>query len=108
MKRQDHLDQIAEAVKSGDKASTIRLVEHSLADGTPALEILNMGLKRGMQEVGDCFARLEVYLPEMMMSAEAMKGALIILEPELQRLTEESEQGSTGSLPACSPPPASR
>lgn len=56
------------------------------------MEVLEEGLIRGLREVGERFARLEVYLPEMIMSAEAMKGAVAVLEPELERVAQEKTQ----------------
>jgi len=42
-----------------------------------------MGLQPGMQEVGDKFRKYEIYLPEMMMAAEAFDHAMKVLEPRL-------------------------
>jgi trimethylamine corrinoid protein len=93
------VNHITQAVMAGDRTRVRQLVEQALAQGIPALEILEEGLKPGMQEIGDRFARLEVYLPEMMMSAEAMKGAMNVLEAELQRLAQEkSQQDSTRTV----------
>ncbi len=45
-----------------------------------------------MKEVGDRFARYEIYLPEMMMAAEAWESAMKILEPKLLESGEERKK----------------
>ncbi len=46
-------------------------------------DIIEGGLSPGMKEVGNRFARYEIYLPEMMLAAEAWDQAMKVLEPKL-------------------------
>jgi corrinoid protein of di/trimethylamine methyltransferase len=67
-----------------DSASTLAL--QALSSGTPPLDAINHGFVPGMHEVGDQFARGQMFLPDMMASAEAMRAAMAVLDPELRRL----------------------
>jgi len=55
----------------------------------PPLEAINGALVPGMAYVGEQFARRCMFLPDMMASAEAMKAAMSVFEPELSRLGTE-------------------
>jgi len=71
------------AIITGDKDKLSVAVEDALREGVPASEIIEKGMSPGMKEVGERFARYEIYLPEMMMAAEAWEQALKVLEPKL-------------------------
>jgi corrinoid protein of di/trimethylamine methyltransferase len=62
-----------------DEAGT--LTRQALDSGTDAGTILNRALVPAMTEVGERFERNEFFLPDMLISAEAMKTALKILGP---------------------------
>jgi corrinoid protein of di/trimethylamine methyltransferase len=49
-----------------------------------------------MREIGDRFERGEVFLPEMLMAAEAFKAAMDVLEPEIQ--ARQAELASSGTV----------
>jgi 5-methyltetrahydrofolate--homocysteine methyltransferase len=59
------------------------LVKTSLDRGAPAEDLLNEGLIRAMDEVGNRFERGEIFVPEMLVSAKAMKAGLAVLKPYL-------------------------
>jgi len=77
------LKSLSEAVIKGDQAVTVELTQAAIADGTGAESILNDGLIAGMDVVGARFSKNEIYIPEMLIAARAMKSAMEILEPEL-------------------------
>jgi 5-methyltetrahydrofolate--homocysteine methyltransferase len=52
-------------------------------EDTPAESVLNDGLIAGMEVIGARFKKNEVYIPEVLIAARAMKMAMEILEPEL-------------------------
>lgn len=84
-------DQIAQSVINGASGTITGQVDTLLEDGFTAREILNQGLMAGMSVVGDRFRRNEMFLPQVLLSAQAMKTAVDLLKP---RLLEESEEGS--------------
>ena len=70
-----------------DTAST--LAHQALTDGITPLDAINDGFVPGMQAVGEDFARGKMFLPDMMASAEAMRAAMAVLDPELKKLGVE-------------------
>ncbi len=77
------LKALADAVIKGDQNSAVEITKAALADGAPAESVLNDGLIAGMDVIGVRFKNNEVYIPEVLISARAMKMAMEILEPEL-------------------------
>jgi len=75
--------EIVDAVLAFDQAKTVRLVEAELDQGTAATSILQDGLIAAMDEVGRRYSEGVFFVPEMLMAAEAMKGALEVLRPHL-------------------------
>jgi trimethylamine corrinoid protein len=75
------LDDLANSVIDGDAKSAAEAAKKALSGGVDPLNAITNGLNRGMKQVGEDFSKLKVYLPEVMMAAEAMKAALAILEP---------------------------
>jgi len=65
------------------------LAQQAVAAGVAPLDAINHGYVPGMHDVGEQFARGEMFLPDMMASAEAMRSAMAVLEPELKRLGAE-------------------
>ncbi|MBC7120824.1 MAG: corrinoid protein [Candidatus Methanosuratus sp.] len=75
-------EELAKAVYSGDDAKAVELSKKAISAGMDPLRAINEGLMKGMGRVGDDFSQLKIYLPEVMLAADAMKAALSILEPE--------------------------
>jgi 5-methyltetrahydrofolate--homocysteine methyltransferase len=78
------MDDIRSAVVSGDMAGAKSMMERALADGANPTELLNSALISAMTEVGERFEHKDLFLPEMLIAARAMKGALAVLEPHLR------------------------
>jgi 5-methyltetrahydrofolate--homocysteine methyltransferase len=85
---------IFQCVVEGDNAGVQQQVNAALAAGLPANQILNEGLIVGMAEVGRLFEEGEYFVPEMLISARAMKSAMAILKPHLTT----SEVGAAGKV----------
>lgn len=77
------LKALAEAVIKGDQSTAAQITKSALEEGTAAKSILNEGLIGGMDVVGVRFKKNEIYIPEVLIAARAMKMAMEILEPEL-------------------------
>ena len=78
------MDGIRSAVINGDMVEAKSAVERALADGANPTELLNSALISAMTEVGERFEHKDLFLPEMLIAARAMKGALAVLKPHLQ------------------------
>lgn len=77
------LEKISGAVFEGDSEKTESLVRKAMDEGISAKDILDNGLVLGMGEVGARFKRGEMFVPEVLMSAEAMHTGLELLRPAL-------------------------
>ena len=77
------LKALAEAVIKGDQNTAVEITKTALAEGTAPKQVLDDGLIAGMDIIGARFKKNEVYIPEVLIAARAMKMAMQILEPEL-------------------------
>jgi len=85
-------EQLYNAIIAGDTGGLGQAVGEALKEGIKPSDIIEKGMSPGMKEVGDRFARYEIYLPEMMMAAEAWESAMKILEPKLLESGEERKK----------------
>src|SRR5512138_1743651 len=79
------LKALAEAVIRGDQATAVNVTKAALKDKMAPKQILDQGLIAGMDVVGARFKNNEIYIPEVLIAARAMKMAMEILEPELAK-----------------------
>jgi len=77
------LDQLRASILNSDPDGAKEATQKALQEGLKAETILNEGLMPGIQEVGERFGRNELFLPELIVSGLAMKGALEVLTPFL-------------------------
>ena len=86
------LDEVSEALQDGSVTDTLDAVNQALEEGLTAQQILDGGLVRGMNELGEDFSRGEVFVPEMLRAAACMSSAADVLKP----LLIASSDGSSG------------
>lgn len=77
------LKALSEAVIAGDPNTAVTITKQAVGERIPAKDILNEGLIAGMEVIGVRFKNNEVYIPEVLIAARAMKMAMQVLEPEL-------------------------
>lgn len=77
------LEQIAELLMKGKAKDVAALVEQALNEGEKPARVLNEGLLKGMSVIGERFKKNEVYVPEVLIAARAMKAGMQILQPKL-------------------------
>jgi corrinoid protein of di/trimethylamine methyltransferase len=77
------LKQLYESVVSGDAKATQALTKQALADGVDPLKLVNDYMVPAMDEVGRRFEANEYFVPELLISARAMKAALELIRPLL-------------------------
>lgn len=75
------IEQLTEALISGNATAVKRLTSDALDAGIPADTILEQGLIAGMNIVGTRFKNCEMFLPEVLTAARAMKAGVEQLEP---------------------------
>ena len=77
------VQEIAAAVEAGKAKVIGGLVEEAIKDGCDPLEILNVGMIDAMGVVGEKFRNNEIFVPEMLVAARAMKKGVEVLKPHL-------------------------
>ncbi|MBE6790071.1 MAG: cobalamin-binding protein [Ruminococcaceae bacterium] len=76
--------EISDNLQKGKHKIVKELVEKALADGMSPQDILAEGLLSGMDKVGEKFKSNDVYIPEILIAARAMKTGVEVLKPYLQ------------------------
>ena len=79
------LSQLAEMVIKGDYEKIGEMVNNMLKKGLTPDKIVNEGLIKGMQVVGEKFKSGEMFIPEVLVSAKVMKTAMEILRPHFKK-----------------------
>jgi len=77
------LEEMQENVVAGNESKVVELTQKALDEGLAPEKILNDGFVPGMEIVGRKFQENEIYVPEMLMAARAMKAGMKLLEPFL-------------------------
>lgn len=80
-----NMKEIAENLVQGEVSKVKELTQAALSEGTSAQQVLNQGLMAGMDVVGERFKADEMFLPEVLLSAQVMLAAMEVLEPELAK-----------------------
>ena len=86
---QELFEQLALAVENGKRKETAPLVQQLLSAGTAPQDILEKGLIAGMSSIGGKFKEGEVFVPEVLVAARAMKAAMEVLKPALSEAGAE-------------------
>lgn len=84
------VQQIFQGIVDGEQDVVAENVDAALQAGVPARMILAEGMLPAMAEVGRLFEEGECYVPEMMMSARAMKAGLARLQPSMKQTDVQS------------------
>ena len=72
---------LTQAIIDGDKVVAVKQTQRCLDDGEEPSAIIEERLVPGMAVIGEQFQRDEIFVPEMLIAANAMKASLAILEP---------------------------
>lgn len=89
-------DQIARAVADLRPDQTAAAVEAALQAGVQPVEIIDAGIARGMEKVGEKYQRQEMHLPELLMAEQCMRSGLEVIQgfggQEGRRLADAARQ----------------
>lgn len=89
------LEQIAASLVAGDPAGTVAATRSALEGGLEPLTIIDGGLVPGMRTVGEKYSSGEFFLPNLIVSANGMKQAMALLEPELRARQQQVKSAGT-------------
>jgi 5-methyltetrahydrofolate--homocysteine methyltransferase len=91
----DLLAGITASIIDGDPELTVRLTQDALGSGAEPLSIIDNGLLPGMRVVSEKFSSGEYFLPNLIVSASAMKKAMQLIEPELRARQQSATSAGT-------------
>jgi trimethylamine corrinoid protein len=91
--KEDLFLEMKKAIVDGDGPGAGRLAGEAVKAGLDLLEVIEKGYVPGIHEVGELWEKGDYFLPELISSAEAMKSAMAVLDPELQRSRLQARTG---------------
>ncbi|GIU78772.1 MAG: trimethylamine corrinoid protein [Bryobacteraceae bacterium] len=77
------LAKLYDAILNGDQKTAVAVTQEALAEGCDPMELITKHMVPAMDEVGRRFECEEYFVPELLLSARAMKGSLELLRPLL-------------------------
>jgi dimethylamine corrinoid protein len=90
MSKEELYKGLTNAVVNGDKETAIRLSKKALETGMDAYETLMKGCVPAMQIMSDRYDKMEAFVPDILVSADAMYGAIGVLKPHIKVESAES------------------
>ena len=91
----DLIKELRLAIIEGDEEQAKKAAEACLEAGVPPMQAVEQGLRDGLRIVGQKFEKLEVFLPEMMMAADAGNAVMAVLEPAIKESGQQAESPGT-------------
>lgn len=89
MAEMNYKERIYECITNGERDAIIPEINKALENGEAPLGIIEEILNPALKEVGDKFDNGDIFLPELIMSAEAMQAAVEILQPHLEKAKQQ-------------------
>jgi corrinoid protein of di/trimethylamine methyltransferase len=93
MRKEEILAGLEKAVVAGKKQEAVQYAKDALAAGVKALDAIDQGLIKGMNIVGDKYGAHEFYLPQVLLAADTMYGALDVLLPHIPKAEADKRIG---------------
>lgn len=87
--KQSILSELENGVKGLQQEAAVEAAKKAVAAGVSPVEAIEHGLAKGIREVGEKFARKEMFVIELIYAASIMEEAIKILEPELKKSKEK-------------------
>lgn len=85
MSKEEILERMQKAIIEMNKDKAEALAKEAIKQKLDLNEVIDKGYVPGIQKVGDLWEKGEYFLPELITSAECMKGAMSVLQPELEK-----------------------
>ncbi len=87
--KQSILNELENGVKGLQQEVAVEAARKAIAAGVSPVEAIEHGLAKGIRDVGEKFARKEMFVVELIYAASIMEEAIKVLEPELKRSKEK-------------------
>ena len=95
MEHSEYFDNLKNAMVALEKDAVVSTTEKSLEAGIGPLEIIENGLLPGLETIGEMFEDEEIFLPELMKSAQIFQGAMDLLQPKIQEMGTDVKKKGT-------------
>jgi trimethylamine corrinoid protein len=95
LKKEQILENMATSIVDGDEDMSIENAKAALEMQMDPLVTVEQGLSKGMDVIGEQFGSGDVFLPELLMAANAFKAAMEILKPELEAQNKQTAKRGT-------------
>ena len=95
-KEEEILRKMSEAVLNFDSAAAVDAAREAVTLKIDPVKAIEGGLAKGLREIGDRFERGEMYLPHLILGADAMEAAVKVLEEHVPK--EELKSTSRGTV----------
>lgn len=80
----NNLNELYDAILVGKLEDAVKVTKIAVEEGMTPHEIINQYIIKAMEEIGSRFEAGKVFVPNLLMSARAMRGALDVLKPLMQ------------------------
>ncbi len=95
MSKKQFMETIVKSIIDGDQDKIRESARDALKANIDPLEVVELGLSKGMAIVGESFEQGESYLPELLMAAATFNAAMEILMPEIEAQNKEIPKAGT-------------
>jgi trimethylamine corrinoid protein len=85
MDKEVFFSKISQSIIDGDKELAVMLAKEAVANSVDLNEVIERGYVSGVQKVGQLWEEGEYFLPELITSAECMKAAMKVLQPQMEK-----------------------
>ncbi len=75
------MDEVIRAIIEGDIEKTFRAVERALERGSKPSDVVTLGVLEAINQVGERWRAGELFIPEVIVAAEAAKKAMVVVKP---------------------------
>ena len=84
MGKAELLDKLANTIIEGDEKAAEEVAKEIIAAGINPIDAIQQGARKGLDEIGERFQRLEAFLPELIRGGEVMKACMAVFLPHIK------------------------
>jgi len=91
LNKEEIIKEAIDSVINCDQERAVEVAQLALNEGLDPVEIISEGFSAGIRKIGDLFGRGEVFLPELILSAEVMKAATSVLDAAIKSASTQKK-----------------
>jgi len=80
----DLFNAMKQSILELDEVEAVKLAQQALDQGIAPLDAIEKGFAKGMEEIGEQFDRLDIFLPDVIAAADAMIAAVEVLKSKIE------------------------